>query len=127
LQEQRVAALLVAGGIGHPVFPSPPPAARLIAFEHALLFGRRPPLMPPRDVTVWAVRDGRVSSVHARSEAVDDGYELTDLGSMNGTFVDGVRIEEPVRLREGAVLFFGHQVAVFRTMTGRELEAVRRT
>jgi DNA-binding NtrC family response regulator len=126
LQEQRVAALLVAGGPGHPVFPSPPPAARLIVFEQSLVFGRRPPPLPPDETTVWAVRDGRVSSVHARIEAVDDAYELTDEGSMNGTYVDGVRVEAPLRLREGAVLFFGHQVAVFRTLTGRELEAVRR-
>jgi transcriptional regulator with PAS, ATPase and Fis domain len=121
-----VAALLVAGGIGHPVSPSPAPAARLIAFERALWFGRRPPPLPPEVASIWAVRDGRVSSVHARIEAVDDGYQLTDEGSMNGTFVDGVRIEDSVPLREGAVLFFGHQVAVFRTMTGRELEAIRR-
>jgi DNA-binding NtrC family response regulator len=126
LREQRVPALLVAGGLSHPVFPVPPPGARLILFEHTLVLGRRPPPLPPDEAAVWAVRDGRVSSVHARIEAVDDGYELTDEGSMNGTYVDGVRIEEPVRLREGAVLFFGHQVAVFRTMTARELEAVRR-
>jgi DNA-binding NtrC family response regulator len=123
-QERRVAALLVAGGIGHPISPSP--SARLIPFERSLWFGRRPPPLPPSVATVWPVRDGRVSSVHARIEAIDGGYELTDEGSMNGTFVDGVRIEEPVRLREGSVLFFGHQVAVFRTMTGRELDAIRR-
>jgi transcriptional regulator with PAS, ATPase and Fis domain len=72
------------------------------------------------------VRDGRVSSVHARIEETADGFELSDQDSTNGTFVDGTRIERPILLREGAVLFFGHQVAVFRTMTTRALEAVRR-
>jgi DNA-binding NtrC family response regulator len=121
-----VAALLVACEIGHPVFPSPPPTSRLVLFQSSLLLGRRPPPPPLGEIAVWAVRDGRVSSVHARIDPVDDGFQVTDQDSMNGTFVDGVRIEEPVRLREGAVLFFGHQVAVFRTMTGRELDAIRR-
>src|SRR5207244_9148517 len=94
-QESRVAALLVAGEIGHPVFPSPPSSSRLVLFQQSLLFGRRPPPLPPDDASVWAVRDGRVSSVHARLDAVDDGFEGSDQGSMNGTFVDGVRIEEP--------------------------------
>src|SRR5213078_2711162 len=105
-QEQRVAALLVAE-VGHSVFPVPSAASRLVLFQQSLLFGRRPPPLPPGEAAVWAVRDGRVSSVHARIDPVDDGFEVSDQNSMNGTFVDGVRIEEPVRLREGAVLFFG--------------------
>ncbi|HXU83625.1 MAG TPA: sigma 54-interacting transcriptional regulator [Polyangia bacterium] len=121
-----MASLLVAGEVGHPVFPTASPAGRLVLFGRSLLLGRRPPPLPPDEMTVWAVRDGRVSGVHLRIDPVEDGFEVSDQESMNGTFVDGVRIEEPVRLREGAVLFFGHQVAVFRTMSARELEAVRR-
>jgi DNA-binding NtrC family response regulator len=125
-QEQRVGALLVASDGGQPVFPSSSPASRLVLFERTLLLGRRPPPLPPGQATVWVVRDGRVSSLHARIDVVEGGYQLSDQDSLNGTFVDGVRVEEPVRLREGAVLFFGHQVAVFRTMCSRELEAIRR-
>jgi hypothetical protein len=39
------------------------------------------------------LRDGRASRVHARIVAVDDAWYVEDLGSSNGTFVDGVRVE----------------------------------
>jgi len=121
---RRVAALLVAGETGHSPLSS---ACRLVVFQQTLLIGRRPPPLPPGQATVWVVRDGRVSSAHARIQvAGDDTFELTDQDSTNGTFVDGARADRPVRLREGAVLFFGHQVAVFRTMSLSQLEAIRR-
>jgi DNA-binding NtrC family response regulator len=121
--EKRVAALLVVADAGLPALL---PGCRIVAFERTLLFGRRPPMGSDDEESVWVVRDGRVSSVHARVAQVDDHYELRDQGSTNGTFVDGVRAEGSVRLREGAVLFFGQQVAVFRTMSVHQLEAVRR-
>jgi DNA-binding NtrC family response regulator len=122
---RRVAALLVAGESGHSLLPSASP--RLVVFEDALLFGRRPPPVPADRATVWAVRDGRVSSIHGRIEAADDEtFELSDEDSTNGTFVDGARVHQPVRLREGSVIFFGHQVVVFRTMSLEQLEAIRR-
>jgi DNA-binding NtrC family response regulator len=118
-EEGRLGALLVVGDAGHPTLA---PASRLITFPSSLLLGRRP---PPTGGHVWAVRDGRVSSVHARISPVEGGHAIVDQGSTNGTYVDGVRAEGPVLLREGAVLFFGQQVAVFRTLSPRELEVVR--
>jgi len=51
----------------------------------------------------------RVSSQHARLVWTERGWELRDLGSRNGTFVDGrlVNIGEPVVLTEGAQIGFG--------------------
>lgn len=44
-----------------------------------------------------------VSRQHAEIERRTSGYWLADLGSRNGTFVDGVAVhEEPVRLVDGA-------------------------
>jgi len=40
-----------------------------------------------------AVSDPKVSSFHARIERGQEGYQLVDLGSRNGTFVNGKRIE----------------------------------
>ena len=47
-----------------------------------------------------ALTDGKVSRNHARLDPVRSTYILTDLGSANGTFVNGVRITQPVRLRD---------------------------
>jgi transcriptional regulator with PAS, ATPase and Fis domain len=121
--EPRVAALIVAGDAGS---PSLVPHTRVIGFQQTLLIGRRTPGTPPPDGGVWVVRDGRVSSVHAMIEYCEDHFELRDLGSRNGTMVDGTWLTKPVRLREGSVICLGQHVAVFRTMTQRELEAVQR-
>jgi hypothetical protein len=40
-------------------------------------------------------------------------YVLTDLGSANGTYVNGVRITQPVRLRDGDMLQVGDTQLVF--------------
>jgi transcriptional regulator with PAS, ATPase and Fis domain len=121
--EPRTPMLLVAGDAGSPRLA---PSTHLVPFDRALVVGRRPPVLDVADGRVWAVRDARVSSVHARIVCAGAGYELHDLGSRNGTWVDGVPVRGPAPLREGAVLFFGLHVAVFRTVTERELAALRR-
>jgi two-component system, NtrC family, response regulator HydG len=50
--------------------------------------------------------DPTVSRRHAALEPLGRGYRLTDLGSTNGTFVDGVAIVEAL-LRGGELLRFG--------------------
>ena len=50
----------------------------------------------------------KVSRHHASLERLPDGRDqVRDLGSTNGTFVDGRRISEPVALRGGEELRFG--------------------
>ena len=49
---------------------------------------------------------------------------IHDLGSTNGTFVNGRRIHGPTPLDDGCVLFLGSQVLVFRLYTAAELAAV---
>jgi hypothetical protein len=62
-----------------------------------------------------AVFDAKVSRTHAKLEPVRDTYILSDLGSANGTFVNGVRISQPVRLRDGDLLQVGDTQLVFHT------------
>jgi DNA-binding NtrC family response regulator len=72
--------------------------------------------------------DGTVSGLHARIQRANDRSELfviDDLGSTNGTFVDGRRVNGPTPLRDGAILFLGSHVLVFRMYTAAELEAVQ--
>jgi pSer/pThr/pTyr-binding forkhead associated (FHA) protein len=62
-----------------------------------------------------ALTDGKVSRNHARLDPVRSTYILTDLGSANGTFANGVRITQPVRLRDGDLLQIGDTQLVFHT------------
>jgi Protein of unknown function (DUF3662)/FHA domain len=52
--------------------------------------------------------DPRVSRRHARIEAGAGTPTLVDLGSTNGTFVNGARVGEPMRLSPGNMLTFGN-------------------
>ena len=57
-------------------------------------------------VTV-ALTDGSVSRRHAKLEFKDGAWQVQDLNSVNGTFVNGVRIAEPVPLASGDALRIG--------------------
>jgi transcriptional regulator with PAS, ATPase and Fis domain len=109
-------------------------APRIVAMEQlALDIGRRPQATPsatPNDSgrATLAIPDATVSGIHARIQRASSGADLfivQDLGSTNGTFVDGKRAHGPVPLHDGAVLFLGSQVAVFRVVTQAELEAMQ--
>ncbi|MGB4863206.1 MAG: FHA domain-containing protein [Tepidiformaceae bacterium] len=55
--------------------------------------------------------DASVSTRHATVERAGGAWRLADLGSTNGTFVDGRRIgERGVTVRRGAKLTFGNVV-----------------
>ena len=51
--------------------------------------------------------DSKVSRRHAYLQEIDGGVEVGDLGSSNGTFVNGRRIERPVMLAPGDSLRIG--------------------
>lgn len=53
----------------------------------------------------WRIRDKRVSSLHARLEGDPNGLRVIDLGSRNGTFVNGGVVSE-------ALLIPGHVLAL---------------
>jgi len=94
----------------------------LTLFGSGAEIGRRPP--PGRMRTVVTLPDRSVSSYHAQITHLSEGFVIEDKGSTNGTILDGRPVTTPTRLREGAVLFLGSQVLVFRTMTRAEITAV---
>lgn len=51
--------------------------------------------------------DRRVSRHHAILERVGHGYLITDQGSSNGTYVNGVRISQPTPLHSGDTVTIG--------------------
>ncbi len=54
-----------------------------------------------------AIADSFVSTRHARIDPTGEGPVLTDLGSTNGTVVNGKRRSRPARLREGDTITLG--------------------
>jgi hypothetical protein len=58
------------------------------------------------------IEDLTVSRMHARLERAAEGWLLTDLGSTNGTRLNGWRIREPVQVRAGDRVAFGSAVFV---------------
>jgi hypothetical protein len=53
------------------------------------------------------IADLSVSRLHAQLSRSEDGWLLSDLGSHNGTRVNGWRVKEPVPLRVGDLVQFG--------------------
>ncbi len=58
------------------------------------------------------VNDGEVSRKHAELRRVDGAFQLVDLGSANGTFLNGEPVDQ-VPLRSGDQVRLGHTVLLF--------------
>ena len=59
------------------------------------------------------IDDPKISRQHARLTLTDSGYQVQDLGSTNGTYVDGKRLAgETVALRNGQLLMTGSNVTM---------------
>jgi len=79
-------------------------AGQLEAFRKGYIGLGRHPLS---DVRFDAERDLDVSSRHAAIVRKTEGFVLQDLGSRNGTFVNGQRVTADTLLRDGDVIGFG--------------------
>jgi hypothetical protein len=53
------------------------------------------------------IADNNISRVHARFRASDNGWTIEDLGSTNGTKVNGVLIAKPTLLSHGQLIALG--------------------
>ena len=63
------------------------------------------------------INDAEISRRHARMTFQGGKYVLEDLGSTNGTFVNGQRLAGPRVLKAGEVVSFGEQIVmVFEAM-----------
>ena len=88
-----VVALVAIGGA---------PALRVFAADAPLGLGR--------EIAGEELADERMSREHARVRFERGAWTVTDLGSRNGTFVNGERIAGDVRVRGDAVVRLGHSV-----------------
>ena len=63
-----------------------------------------------REGVALTIDDPELSRRHAAVRPVDGGFEVEDLGSLNGTFVNGQRIEGPRKLSGGDTIKLGQNV-----------------
>ena len=119
----ETAVLLMVGSADSPGLP---PARRLAFVGDGLELGRKPSDAAEAKGAALTLVDPLVSSLHARIARTGAGdFELSDLASKNGTFVDGARVDGRARLRDGALIFVGSFAAVFRVVSRRELDAIK--
>ena len=115
LSPQQVSALLpqpVARELGRLVVVKSPTLAEgdVVTLDlHALRVGRG------RDNDLAIAGDEFASSHHARFEPRRDGVYVEDVGSTNGTFVNGIRLEAERRLSPGDVVRIGETDLRFET------------
>ncbi len=86
--------------------------------------------LPPPDATLvigrgeeatWIVLDEDLSRTHAEIHRGWDGVTIRDLGSKNGTKIDGTRITAPTPLRDGVLIELGNVALRFRDPAERHL------
>jgi predicted component of type VI protein secretion system len=89
------------------VFEAGPLAGQRIELESELVVGR--------EDAALTIDDPEISRKHAAIRPVDDGFEIEDLGSRNGTHVNGSRIEGTTRLGGGDSIKLGQSVIRFES------------
>ena len=70
------------------------------------------------------INDAEISRRHAQITPQGDGYVLEDLGSTNGTFVNGIRLNHPMALKHGDSVEFGDTVRLRYWAAGMASEIV---
>ena len=100
-----------------------PARQRVTTFSGTLVVGRRETSQTGPKQASLVLLDKMVSGQHlAISPAPDEGtFDITDLSSTNGTIVDGEAIDSTTRLRDGAIIFVGSHVLVFRVATAAQI------
>jgi pSer/pThr/pTyr-binding forkhead associated (FHA) protein len=88
--------------------------SKLVFVESTPMHGREVPVLSGivlgRDDCDVVLSDPEVSRRHAVVAEGPEGFTIEDLGSTNGTWVNGERIDRPETLRAGDELRFGNTV-----------------
>ncbi|HEX2611550.1 MAG TPA: FHA domain-containing protein [Gemmatimonadales bacterium] len=104
-----------------PAIPAAPPLASLL-LRSGQLKGERLPIKVPvvnigrGDFNDVIIADPSVSTMHAKLQRRDAIWILTDLGSTNGTYIDGERLTGEAPLSPGTTIKFGDIVALFEPL-----------
>ena len=105
--------------------------APTLEIERGAHAGAKRPLAPPESTLIigrgdeasWIIADKDLSRTHAEIRRGWDGTRIVDLGSKNGTKVDGARVgADPLALRDGCAIELGPIVMRFRDPAERQLQ-----
>lgn len=104
-----------------PAAAPPPPLASLLV-RSGVLKGQRLPVRAPvvnlgrAEYNDVVLPEPSVSTAHAKLQRREGVWVVSDLGSTNGTLVDGERVEGEVPLSPGATLKLGEVALLFEPM-----------
>jgi pSer/pThr/pTyr-binding forkhead associated (FHA) protein len=84
------------------IFTQGPLTGQRLELESELVIGR--------EGSAVTIEDSELSRRHAAVRPMEGGIEIEDLGSLNGTFVNGRRIDAPTRLVGGDSVKLGQSV-----------------
>jgi pSer/pThr/pTyr-binding forkhead associated (FHA) protein len=104
-----------------PTTPQVAPLASLLV-RSGTMKGRRLPVKVPvvnigrADFNDVVINDPSVSTSHAKLQRRDEVWVLSDLGSTNGTFVEGERLSGEMALGPGATIRFGEVAVLFEPL-----------
>jgi signal transduction histidine kinase len=87
------------------VLQGPDKGRTLRTTDDVVLIGRGSAQVPLTDQTV--------SRRHAELKMADGAWQLADLNSANGTYVNGVRVQKPTRLKHGDQIRVGSTLLVY--------------
>lgn len=127
--DEQTLTFRAPAGWGHPAAPEPATHLLLLLRDDESTPQRIPldtlPSVIGRSAPANIVLEGgTVSRRHCRLALDGDRLVLSDLGSTNGTFVDGTRVEGDIPLQDGAVLAVGpHQLRYHRRTRDEAVEA----
>ena len=119
---RQIPVLLIVGNTEGQLPPAP---ERVVTFQGGLVVGRKRPAELDPATSLLVLKDRMISGQHAAIARAGDGYQITDMGSTNGTIVDGAAAQPTVKLREGSLIFVGGHAAVFRMASEAELTAIQ--
>ncbi|MBK8479800.1 MAG: GGDEF domain-containing protein [Proteobacteria bacterium] len=109
---RRKGSLIVIDGV-------PADLGSHLLIDEAAVIGREPHGLQ--------LRDGRISRRHALVERSAAGKHLLhDLGSTNGTLINGARVAQPHELQDGDKVFLGRTVIKFTLVDETEATYLRR-
>ena len=109
--------------------PAPDTLGHYLVIVEGAEPGRRLELAPTAPITIGrdpqqtlVVADPELSRRHARVFLVNEEPFVQDLGSTNGTFIDGERLSAPSKLDEGQLLRIGGHYFRYERRSRRDVE-----
>ena len=116
-------AFLICAGHG---FAGEAEPLSLFPIDRQVAIGRATETGPPEDPEAALLADALISRQHAEITRTGQfDFVIRDLGSLNGTIVNGRRIDHPVELQPGATIAVGRTMLVFRLCDPAELRALK--